>query len=194
MVSLQKLRNNVSMYCHVSQIAQMVGICFRDVVGKLSANLDQENLDPIKFSEMSKVGSRLWRKLSKEDMKEWNECGQLAREDEDCETAEPLKCAICDKHFKLRKEFSFHEKNCCACQCQHCGKSITTNIALRRHKKRYTENSNCEECGKLLSSKQALTRHLITHINLHIACPNCTKEFASKQNMLRNCVATTVIH
>ena len=48
---------------------------YRDVVGKLSANLDQENLDPIKFSEMSKVGSRLWRKLSEEDMKEWNEGG-----------------------------------------------------------------------------------------------------------------------
>ena len=109
---------------------------YRELWASYLPNLDQENLDHIKFSEMSKVGTRFWRKLSKEDMKEWNERGQLAREDEDCETAESLKCAVCDKHFKLRKELSFHEKNCCACQLQHCGKSFTTIIALKRHEKR----------------------------------------------------------
>ena len=104
-------------------------------------------------------------KIHKESMK----CNaRKATDDDFFETEAGIKCNLCKRNYKSKKEWITHYFNHHKFKttCDVCGVQLSTYASLKNHKKTIHEKVkafSCSECPKKFAAKHTLEFHLNTH-------------------------------
>lgn len=91
-----------------------------------------------------------------------------ATEDDYVETKSGVKCNLCERSYKTKKEWTTHYFNHHKFKkiCDICNQQLSTYGALKNHKKTVHDKVKpfeCTECPKKFSAKHSLQFHLNTH-------------------------------
>lgn len=108
------------------------------------------------------------------------------------ESEEGVKCLLCNRNYKSKKEwfthyFNHHKFNTI---CDICNVQLSTYASLKNHKKTIHEKIKafaCTECPKKFSAKHTLDFHLNSHSGLKpFACKYCTFKASDRSSVSKH--------
>jgi KRAB domain-containing zinc finger protein len=117
----------------------------------------------------SDCNQAFWSELELENHRKSLKChARKATEDDFVETDTGVKCNLCDRSYRTRKEWTTHYFNHHKFLkvCDICNQQLSTYGALKNHKKTVHEkvkSFTCTQCPKQFSAKHSLQFHLNTH-------------------------------
>ncbi|XP_065163488.1 zinc finger protein 34-like [Atheta coriaria] len=112
---------------------------------------------------------------------------------EPLDTAEKLKCELCDKLFSTKQNLDVHHKavhnNTKPYACDKCDKQFPYFSSYKNHLLQHVSKTHaCDQCEKVFSHPSSLVYHRETEHNngRKFVCNKCKKSFKHKQLLLRH--------
>jgi uncharacterized Zn-finger protein len=141
----------------------------------------------------SDCNQAFWSEAELENHRKTLKChARKATEEDFTETEQGVKCNLCERSYRSRKEWTTHYFNHHKFMkvCDICNQQLSTYGALKNHKKTVHDKVKpfaCTECPKKFSAKHSLQFHLNTHTGEKpFACKWCSFKASDRSSVSKH--------